>query len=258
MSITQPGTYEVYALKYGEKEFEACQFFYREPSHEKITLYFYLWCLLGGPFPILIDTGFTREDAEVREVSKYINPTTLLSKIGVDALEVPLVLVTHLHWDHWGGYSLFPRATFWVQRKEVSFFTGPVARYEVYQRVTNPNALSELVRLNYSGRILLVEGAREVVPGVKVHWVGGHTAGTQIVTVRTARGEVVLTSDASHFYRNMERRQPVQIITNLPQMMRAFEKIEELAGSKDLIVVGHDPEVLNRFQQVEEGIIRIA
>jgi glyoxylase-like metal-dependent hydrolase (beta-lactamase superfamily II) len=258
MSPNQPGIYEIYALKYAEKQLDACQFFYRYPSHEKVTLYFYIWCILGGPFPILVDTGFCYEDAQVREISNYVNPTSLLSKIGVDALEVPLVLVTHLHWDHWGGYSLFPRATFWVQREEVAFFTGPIARYEPYQRVTNPATLAELVKLNYGGRIFMVEGDRQVIPGVKVYWVGGHTAGTQIVTVQTARGEVVLASDASHFYRNIERRDPVQIITNLPQMLMAFEKIEGLAGSKDLIVAGHDPQVVTRFQPVEEGIIKIA
>lgn len=251
-------TYEIYALKYAEKELDACQFFYREPLHERITLYFYFWCILGGPFPILVDTGFCREDAEVREVSKYINPSSLLNKIGVDVMKVPWVVVTHLHWDHWGGYSLFPKATFWIQREEVAFFTGPIAKYEIYQRLVNPVLLAELVNLNYGGRIHLLEGDQQVLPGIKVHQVGGHTAGTQIVTVRTTQGEVVLASDASHFYRNIEKRQPVQIITNLPQMLRAFDKIEELAGSKELIVAGHDPDVVNRFQQVEEGIIKIA
>ena len=35
--------YEVYALKYGERDTTACQFFYREASHEPITLHFYVW-----------------------------------------------------------------------------------------------------------------------------------------------------------------------------------------------------------------------
>jgi len=70
--------------------------------------------------------------------------------------------------------------------------------------------------------------------------------------------EASQTSDASHFYRNIERRDPVQIITNLPQMLAGFETIDALAGSKDRVVVGHDPEVATRFEQVEPGIIKIA
>ena len=68
----------------------------------------------------------------------------------------------------------------------------------------------------------------------------------------------MLTSDASHFYRNVERRQPVQIITSLPEMLTAFETIDALAGAEKLVVAGHDPEVADRFKTVEPGIIKIA
>ena len=119
-------------------------------------------------------------------------------------------------------------------------------------------ALANLVTLNYANRVRIIDGDREVLPGIKVHRVGGHTAGLQIVTVQTERGTVVLTSDASHFYRNVETRQPVQIITSLPEMLQAFETIHALAGAERLIVAGHDPEVANRFKPAEPGIIKIA
>ena len=104
----------------------------------------------------------------------------------------------------------------------------------------------------------MVDGDREVLPGLRVHRIGGHTAGLQIVSVETARGRVVLASDASHFYRNVETRQPVQIITSLPEMLQAFETIHELAGPEKLIVAGHDPQVAERFKVVEPGIVKIA
>jgi glyoxylase-like metal-dependent hydrolase (beta-lactamase superfamily II) len=104
----------------------------------------------------------------------------------------------------------------------------------------------------------MIDGDREVLPGLRVHRVGGHTAGLQIVSVETARGRVVLTSDASHFYQNIERRQPVQIITNLPDMYAAFETIDALAGPARLVVAGHDPQVASRFKPIEPGIIQIA
>ena len=111
--------------------------------------------------------------------------------------------------------------------------------------------------LNYANRVRIIEGDREVLPGLRVHRVGGHTAGLQIVTVETGRGTVVLASDASHFYRNVETRQPVQIMTSLPEMLAAFETIHALAGAERLIVAGHDPEVADRFERVEPGIIKI-
>lgn len=250
--------YEVYALRYGEREVPACHFFYREPSHEPVTLHYYVWAVLGGPHPVVVDVGAHEAEAAARGLRGYVSPAAALARVGVRADEVPLVLITHLHWDHWAGHGGFPAAEFWIQREEVAFWTGPAARHPVYQQSASPDALAELVRLNYAGRVRLLEGDREVLPGLRVHRLGGHTAGLQVVSVETARGRVILTSDASHFYRNLERRQPVQIFTNLPEMLAAFETIEALAGPARLVVAGHDPAVAERFSAVEPGLVRIA
>ena len=250
--------YEVYALKYGERDTTACQFFYRESSHAPITLHYFVWLILGGPHPILVDTGFLDEDAQARGIRNYITPAAAVERAGVKAADVPVSLITHLHYDHWAGHSLFPSAEFWIQRDEVAFWTGRYGRMPAFRGSANVNALAGLVTLNYANRIRIVDGDQDVLPGIRVHRVGGHTAGLQIVTVQTARGTVVLTSDASHFYRNVETRQPVQIITNLPEMLEAFETIHALAGAEKLIVAGHDPEVAGRFNTVEPGIIKIA
>ncbi len=250
--------YQVYALKYGERETTACQFFYREPSHDPLTLHFYVWLILGGPHPVLVDAGCREDDAAQRGLRNYVSPATMVERAGVRPADVRTVLISHLHWDHWAGHGLFPTAEFWIQKDEVAFWTGPVVRFDVYRQLANAPALGELVTLNYAGRVRLVEGECPVLPGLRVHWVGGHTAGLQIVSVETAKGPVILTSDASHFYRNVERRQPTQIITSLPQMLAAFETIHALAGTPRLIVAGHDPDVASRFSLVEPGIIRVA
>jgi glyoxylase-like metal-dependent hydrolase (beta-lactamase superfamily II) len=250
--------YEVYALKYGERDTTACQFFYREASHEPITLHYFVWLILGGPYPVLVDTGFREDDAQKRHIRNFVSPAAVVERAGVKADAIPLSLITHLHYDHWAGHSLFPKAEFWIQKDEVAFWTGPYARYDAFSGSQNVGAVTNLVPLNYAGRIRIIDGDREVLPGLRVHRVGGHTAGLQIVSVQTARGTVVLTSDASHFYRNVETRQPVQIITSLPEMLAGFETIRALAGSPRLIVAGHDPEVATRFDQIEPGIIRIA
>ncbi|HEV8616545.1 MAG TPA: N-acyl homoserine lactonase family protein [Methylomirabilota bacterium] len=250
--------YEVYALKYAERDTTACQFFYREASHEKLTLHYYVWLILGGPQPILVDTGFGDDEATKRGMRNYVSPAAMVERAGVKAAQVPVALITHLHYDHWAGHSLFPAAEYWIQREEVAFWTGPFGRTPAFRSSANVSALANLVTLNYANRVRIVEGDHEVLPGLRLHRVGGHTAGLQIVSVKTARGTVVLTSDASHFYHNVEKRQPVQIITSLPEMLTAFERIDELAGTERLVVAGHDPLVADRFKAVEPGIIKIA
>jgi glyoxylase-like metal-dependent hydrolase (beta-lactamase superfamily II) len=250
--------YQVYALKYGERDTTACQFFYREASHAPLTLHYYVWLILGGAHPILVDTGFLDDEARTRGIRNYVSPAAMVERAGVKPGDVPVALITHLHYDHWAGHSLFPAAEYWIQRDEVAFWTGPFGRYDAFRQSANPDALARLVTLNYANRVRIIEGDREVLPGLRVHRVGGHTAGLQIVTAETGRGTVVLTSDASHFYRNVETRQPVQIMTSLPEMLAAFETIHTLAGGGRLIVAGHDPEVAERFERVEPGIIKIA
>ena len=254
---TEP-VYEVYALKYGERDTTKCQFFYREGSHDKLTLHYFVWLILGGPHPVLVDTGFLEDDAHERHIRNYVSPATVVERAGVKPTDIPISLVSHLHYDHWAGHSLFPRAEFWIQKDEVAFWTGPYGSTPAFRGSANVNALAGLVTLNYANRIRVIEGEREVLPGLRVHRVGGHTAGLQIVTVNTLRGPVVLTSDASHFYHNVETRQPVQIITNLPEMVAAFETIHMLAGAQKLIVACHDPQVSERFKEIEPGIVKIA
>ena len=64
--------YEVYALKYGERDTTKCQFFYREGSHDKLTLHYFVWLILGGPHPVLVDTGFLEDDARERHIRDYV------------------------------------------------------------------------------------------------------------------------------------------------------------------------------------------
>jgi glyoxylase-like metal-dependent hydrolase (beta-lactamase superfamily II) len=250
--------YTVYALKYAERDTTTCQFFYRDSAHEPLTLHYYVWLILGGPHPVLVDTGFLDDDARARGMRGYVSPAAVVERAGVKPADVPVALITHLHYDHWAGHNLFPAAEYWIQREEVAFWTGPLVGSPAFGQSANPAALARLAPLAEANRLRIVDGDQDVLPGIRVHRVGGHTAGLQIVTVRTGRGTVVLTSDASHFYRNVETRQPVQIITNLPEMLAGFETIHALAGAERLIVAGHDPAVAERFEPVEPGIIKLA
>jgi glyoxylase-like metal-dependent hydrolase (beta-lactamase superfamily II) len=247
-------TYQIYALKYGERETKEGQFFFRESSQKPLTLHFFVWVILGGRHPIVVDTGCTEADAKVKELRAFVNPADMLARVGVKAAEVPLTLVSHLHWDHWGGYPYFPGSTFWMQREELEFWTGIAGQHENYRSFALPESLAQLVRLNYSGRVKLVTGEAEVLPGIVPGWVV--TPRGSDYSVPTA-GYGGVTSDASHFYRISSGVIPCEH-PRTSQMLAGFETIDALAGAKERVVVGHDPEVATRFEQVEPGIIKIA
>jgi glyoxylase-like metal-dependent hydrolase (beta-lactamase superfamily II) len=96
-----------------------------------------------------------------------------------------------------------------------------------------------------------------VVPGIKVHRVGGHAAGLQVVRANTARGNVVLASDATHYYANIGEVRPYSVVKDLAGMYEAFEIVRSLADSPEHVVPGHDPLVMERFPTVSgelEGV----
>src|SRR5947209_20474000 len=104
--------YEVFALKYGERDTTKCQFFRRESSDEKLTLEYFVWLILAGPHPLLVDTGFLDDAARARGIRNYVSPAAMVERAGVKAADVPISLITHLHYDHWAVHRLFPPAEF--------------------------------------------------------------------------------------------------------------------------------------------------
>src|SRR5258707_3524741 len=90
-----------------------------------------------------------------------------------------------------------------------------------------------MVRHVFSELVTFHSGDGEVAPGVTLHRVGGHSDGLQVVRVETARGPVVLASDASHYYGNMHRRMPFPIIYNVGDMIEGWNIPARLARDPD-------------------------
>ncbi|HKV56553.1 MAG TPA: hypothetical protein VJN94_18100, partial [Candidatus Binataceae bacterium] len=104
-----------------------------------------------------------------------------------------------------------------------------------------------MVRLNFKRRLELYDGDVELAPGISLHLAAGHTAGLQVVRVHTRRGNVVLASDSSHFYENLETSRPFIAVVDISATLDSFRRVERLADSRRHIVPGHDPLVMRRY-----------
>jgi len=85
-----------------------------------------MWCIKGSDSPILVDTGMTDEVIKKKPMLKIASPKALLNKIGVNPRDIKIVIISHLHDDHASEYALYPNATFYIQKKEIEFWTGPI------------------------------------------------------------------------------------------------------------------------------------
>lgn len=255
MTGSSAPTAEVFAICYSRREAEAREHFYRTPPCEgPMPMAYYIWLIKTADTAIVVDTGYTRAKAE-RLGRPYVNePLDTVRKLGVELPDVSYLVLSHLHFDHTGHIGDLPDARIVIQRREMEFWFGPQTHLGEYPALCDPDDLALLVRANVEGRLTWVDGDHEVVPGVSVHLVAGHTAGSQVVRVRTASGPVVLAADASHFYANYEKQSPYSIAHTLPLMYEAFGKIHDLAAPSDIVVPGHDPLVLERFPAAGEDL----
>ena len=251
--------YQVHAVRYATVERRAVDNFLMRDAHDGLMpLDFFFWVIRGGDRVVVVDTGFSAHSARRRNRSLICSPAEGLAALGVDAAGVPDVVLTHLHFDHAGNTDAFPSATFHLQDAEMRFATGRCMCHHALNHFFEVEDVTELVRKVYAGRVAFHDGEEEIAPGISLHKVGGHTEGLQVVRVHTARGWIVLASDAAHYYRNMDDRNPFPGILDVGQMLEGYRTIERLADSRAHIIPGHDPEVRRRYPVTRHGAIEIA
>ena len=254
MELTED--YEVYAIKFAHHTRLAIANFMDPPDiHDgAMPIDFFIWLAHSKNHTFVIDTGFNRETAARRQRDFIRCPTEGLKLLKIDPNEVKDVVITHLHYDHVGNFDLFPKAKFHIQDKEMAFATGRNMLYKPFRAPMDIEHITGMVRNVYAGRVKFHEGPAKLAPGFELHHIGGHTAGLQCARIMTIRGWIVLASDASHLYANMEKVNPYPIIFREDEMLAGFEKLKQLAASSDHIIPGHDPLVMERYPAPHEKL----
>jgi glyoxylase-like metal-dependent hydrolase (beta-lactamase superfamily II) len=248
--------YKIYTLYYARRDATPADFFLGDTAQTPMDLAYYLWVATNGDETVVIDLGYDEAVGERRGRTLLRHPEEMLDKIQVDPTQVQYAIVTHLHWDHVGGYPLFPNARFYLQERELHFWTS--SQLPEWQSSLEEEELVAVVRLHFKGRLGLCDGSQEIVPGITVHHVGGHTTGSQIVQVETAHGTAVLASDAAKLYRNFMEDIAQSHSHSTQDQLRGYQVIKGLASKADLIIPGHDPEAMQRMPIYADGVTLLA
>lgn len=152
---------------------------------------------------VLIDTGAgNKEDAKFIDIYGIENTgaagrTALEDGIraaGFSPDDVKLVIDTHLHFDHAGGNTYvntageiaptFPNARYVVQRGELDYATHTNERTAASYFTRNWDAVIA------AGKFDLIEGDREIVPGISARRTPGHTPHHQSIMIDGGNGAV--------------------------------------------------------------------
>jgi glyoxylase-like metal-dependent hydrolase (beta-lactamase superfamily II) len=252
---TELPEYQLFAIRYATREARRSDHFIGGDPHDgPMPMDYFVWAVVGSSRVFLVDTGFTAETAARRKRQFLRCPIESLREIGLEPDSITNVVLTHLHYDHVGNFHKLPNARFHLQEREMAFATGRLMRYPFFGHGFELEDVLGMVRLNFRRRVEFYDGDGELAPGVTLHLAPGHTAGLQVVRVHTRRGNVVLASDSSHFYENLQSNRPFVAAVDLGAVLDSFRKVERLAESRRHIVPGHDPLVMRRYSSPSSAL----
>lgn len=223
----------------------------KHPADEMNRIDLALRCLLvdHGDRRILVDTGmgdrWDEKKVGVFGLQRRTNQLVAeLAEAGITRESVTDVILTHLHFDHAGGVmregpdgleAVFPEAMHWVQKRQWEWAGSPSERDRASFRVDDFQPLAD------AGKLELIDGATEILPGVRVHPIHGHTPGQQMVEFHTGQGVVVYCGDLLPFLSQVHV--PWIMGYDLNPLLTVTEKKQFLARAveeKYILVFEHD------------------
>jgi len=204
-----------------------------------------------GERNVLIDTGYGSKLSEKQQkvfTSEAGDPlVSSLLAVGVQASEIDTVVLSHLHFDHAGGATrkaesgnlvpTFPNAEYVAQRQEWNNATSGVPELRSAYPIDN------LLPLEDSGQLKLVEGDVEVIPGIRFMVTGGHTAAHAVVFIESAGETAVFLADICPSWRHLRTLWCMAYDVDLLQVRREKPKLlGDIADNGWLALSDHDPD----------------
>lgn len=188
------------------------------------------------------------------------NLAQALKTHGLRPGDIDDVILTHLHFDHAGGVSefvgeegearvraSFPNARHWVQRRNWAWANGPSARDGGSYR---PIDFSFFETDAGAPPLELVDGIAEIMPGIEVLPMHGHTFGMQVLKITTEAQTYAYVADliptTSHL------RDPYVMGYDIQPLVTVEEKrglLYEASRHDWILIFGHDP--TTSFARVE-------
>lgn len=222
-----------------------------DPMQPRILIDFNALLIRGKNRVVVVDpgTGDKRQERLIRdyrlEWPRKFFPG--LEELGVRREDVDTVILTHLHWDHAGGATVydsngkpvpaFPNARYMIHKRELAAARQAVARGEQSYIPDDYEPLLE------AGKVELVGDTAEILPGVSVRWTGGHSPGHQMVLIDGGSdGRAVYPADVLPTPALIPLDSAMSFDCEFNELCAAKKRVlSEAAEKHDLILFVHAP-----------------
>jgi glyoxylase-like metal-dependent hydrolase (beta-lactamase superfamily II) len=218
--------------------------------------------LVRGARTMLIDAGLGDKDGEkfhdIYGVDRRRNLDHTLAEAGVAPEDIDIVLASHLHFDHAGGFTVrdasgrlkprFPRAQYIVRRGEWEDATHPNERNRASYLADNFAPLAE------AGVLQLVDDDRTIMPGVRVRRTGGHTMHHQMVEIESGGKVAAFVADMMPTIAHLPHAWIMGYDLHPLDTLSAKQRFVRDAIERDILVFfEHDPHVAAGYIREEGG-----
>jgi glyoxylase-like metal-dependent hydrolase (beta-lactamase superfamily II) len=231
-----------------EEELRRCLSSYGGFSSSTVLPFNYL-LVYDSDHYILVDAGCgDRAENEKHPDEPAGLLTGSLSDAGVSVRDIETVIISHRHWDHFGGVSsggevAYPNAEFVMSRREAEHIRGDVQGW----------ALDYLSLIE--DRLRLVDDVAAIGEGITVKSAPGHTPGMMVVEVSSGGETLLYTSDIIIHPAHVEHTDWIPSFEHDPKAASASRKrlVEESHRRDMLLFVPHLPGVLGRVEYSQAG-----
>ena len=234
-------------------------------ARNRIRLAMRAWLVRGGGRTVLIDAGcgdkLDRKAADIYALERHHSVEHALREAGESAETIDLVVASHLHFDHAGGFTAragdtavprFPNARYSIRRGEWNDALNPHERNRASYFAENYVPLAD------AGLVDFVDEDGAVAPHLTVRRTGGHTQHHQIVLIEAGGKTAVFAADllptAAHLPLPYIMGYDLYPMDTL-NFKRAF--LREAIEREYLILFEHDPEIAAGYIRERQGKLSI-
>ena len=226
----------------------------RAPADDRnrITLGLRPLLVRGGARTMIVDAGIgdkmDAKSVEIYGIDRRRHLDHSLAQAGSSSEAIDLVLASHLHFDHAGGFTAHDADGTLRPRFQNARYVARTAEWEDATHPHERNRASYLqgdfLPLREAGVLDLVPGDQEIMPGVRVRRSGGHTMHHQVVMIESAGRTAVFAADMIPTTAHID--EPWIMGYDLyPMDTLAFKRafIREAIDREYLIFFEHDPKI---------------